>query len=49
MRPDAIGILSILVLILGVCVPMGGLVLRGIGELTERTDRLSRQIEGFRY
>ena len=48
---DVIGILSILVAILGVGVPMGGLVLRGIGdlqkELTERTDGLSRQIECF--
>ena len=46
---DVIGILSILVAILGVGVPMGGLALRGIGnltkDLTERTDRLSGQIE----
>ena len=27
---------------------MGVLVLRGIGDLTERMDRLSRQIESFR-
>ncbi len=46
---DVIGILSILVAILGVGVPMGGLALRGIGnlkkDLTQRTDRLSGQIE----
>ena len=48
---NEIGILSILVVIFGVCVPMGVLVLRGIEdlqkELTERIDRLSRQIESF--
>ena len=46
---DVIGILSIVVAILGVGVPMGGLALRGIGnlkkEFTKRTDRLSGQIE----
>ena len=46
---DVIGILSILVAILGVGVPMGGLALRGIGNLkkdfTKITDRLSGQIE----
>ena len=44
-----IGILSILVAVVGVGVTMGGLALRGIGnlkkDLTERTDRLSGQIE----
>ena len=46
---DVIGILSILVAILGVGVPMGGLALRGIGnlkkDLTKQTDRLSGQLE----
>ena len=42
-----IGILIILVVILGVGVPMGCLLLRGIGDLHERTDRLSRRIESF--
>ena len=46
---DVIGILSILVAILGVGLTMGGLALRGIGNLkkdfTKRTDRLSGQIE----
>ena len=45
---DVIGILSILVAVLGVGGTMGGLALRGIGnlkrDLTERTDRLSSQI-----
>ena len=42
---DVIGILSILVAILGVGVPMGGLALRGIGNLTKKTDKLSGQLE----
>ena len=33
---DVIGILSILVAILGVGVPMGGLALRGIGNLSKK-------------
>ena len=48
---DVIGILSILVVILGVELTMGLLVLRGIGDLqkdvTERMDGLSRQIDAF--
>ena len=42
-----IGILSSLVAILGVELTMGLLVLRGIGDLTERMDGLSRQIDAF--
>ncbi len=46
---DVIGILSILVAVVGVGGTMGGLARRGIGslkrDLTERTDRLSSQIE----
>ncbi|WP_420616082.1 hypothetical protein [Candidatus Palauibacter sp.] len=46
---DVIGILSILVAVVGVGGTMGGLALRGIGnlkkDLTKQTDRLSGQLE----
>jgi len=46
---DVIGILSVMLAILGVGVTMGGLALRGIGnlkdDLTKKTDKLSDQLE----
>ncbi len=42
---DVIGILSILVAVVGVGGTMGGLALRGIGNLTKKTDNLSGQIK----